>query len=150
MCGLPTICGGTNEGAAIATASVGQHYITKVVLDTCVEYGPGDRVRYQHRTITPLVPETLRMTLFTSVHDLSHPGANASIRFVSDRFVWPRIKADTRRWAKTCMPCQKAQVRRHTRSPFGSFPSPDERFAHVHVDITGQSYLLTCVDGFSR
>ena len=66
------------------------------------------------------------------------------------------MKADIRQWAKACVPCQKAKVGRHTRSPFGSFPSPDERFAHVHVDITGplplcegQSYLLTCVGRFS-
>lgn len=45
---------------------------------------------------------------------------------------------------------------RHTCAPPGSFPSLDERFAHVHVDITGllpscggQTYLLTCVDHFS-
>ena len=80
---------------------------------------------------------------------------NASIRLVSDRFVWPRMKADIRQWAKTCVPYQKAKVGRH--SPMVSFPSPDERFDHGHVDITGplpwyenQSYLLTCVDRFSR
>ena len=31
VCGLPMIFGGTNERPAITTASVGQHYITKVV-----------------------------------------------------------------------------------------------------------------------
>ena len=49
---LLTICGGTKEGPA--TASAGQHYITKVVKDICAEDGPWDRVRCQHRTITPL------------------------------------------------------------------------------------------------
>ena len=103
------------------------------------------------------VSETLRKTLFSFMHDLSHSGANASMRLVSDRFVRPRMKAEIQQWVKACVPCQKAKVGRHTRSSFGSFPSPDERFAHVHVDITGplplcegQSHLLTCVDRFSR
>ena len=37
--------------------------------------------------LRPLMPETLRKTLFLSRHDLSYPGANASIQHVSDRFV---------------------------------------------------------------
>ena len=76
---------------------------------------------------------------------------------MSDRFVWPLMKVDIRLWAKACVPCQKANVGRHTRSPFGSFLSPDERFARVHVNMIGplplcegQSYLLTCVDRFSH
>ena len=67
------------------------------------------------------------------------------------------MKADIRQLAEACVPCQKAKVGRHIRSPFESFPSPNERFAHVHVDITkplslceGHSYLLTCVGRFSR
>lgn len=107
--------------------------------------------------LRPFVPESMRRTLFSSIHSLSHPGANVSIRLITDRFVWPRMKTDIRQWSKTCVPCQKVKVGRHTHSPPGFFPSPDERFAHVHVDITGpipsceaQSYLLTCVDRFSR
>ncbi|CAE1258975.1 unnamed protein product [Acanthosepion pharaonis] len=103
------------------------------------------------------VSESMRKTLFSSMHNLSHPGANASIWLITDRFVWPRMKTDIRQWSKTCVPCQRAKVRRHTRSPPGSFPSPDERFAHVHVNITGplpscegKTYLLTCVDRLSR
>lgn len=44
-----------------------------------------------------------------------------------------------------------------TKTPLGTFLLPDSRFDHVHVDIvgplplsTGFSYLLTCVDHFSR
>ena len=83
------------------------------------------------------VSETLLKTLFSSMYDFLHLGANASIRLVSDRFVWPRMKEDIRQWAIVCVPGQKAKVRRHTRSPFGSFPLPDEQFAHVHMDVTG-------------
>ena len=50
-----------------------------------------------------------------------------------------------------------SKVREHTRTPIDSFPSPDERFEHVHIDITGPlspcegyTYLLTCVYRFSH
>ena len=73
------------------------------------------------RRSRPFVPKTLRKTLFSSMHDLSHPGANASIRLVLDRFVWPQMKVDIQQWAKACVPCQKATVARQIRSPFGIF-----------------------------
>ena len=44
-----------------------------------------------------------------------------------------------------------------TRGCIDLFPSPDERFKHMDIDITGPlppceeyTYLLTCVDRFSR
>ena len=107
--------------------------------------------------IRPFVPESFRRVFFSSLHNLSHPDANASIKLMTERYVWPQMKSDIRLWARTCKQCQKAQVGRHTRTPVDPFPSPDERFEHVHIDITcplppckGYTYLLTCVDRFSR
>ena len=98
--------------------------------------------------LRPSVPETLRRILLSSMDNSLHPDANASIQLVSDRLVWSRMKTDIHQWAKPCVPCQKAKMRRYTRSTFGSFPLLDEQFAHMHVDITGtlpicedQSYL---------
>ena len=88
--------------------------------------------------------------IFTTVHSLSHPGANVSVCLLTYRFVWLCIKADVRAWTKTCFKCQKAKVGRHTPAPVGEFPAPDERVKHILIDITeplstceGQSYLLT-------
>ena len=59
-------------------------------------------------------------------------------------------------WARTCIPCQKAKVSRHTASPIMPFMLPDRRFDQVHVDIVGplsfsqgQRYILICVDRFT-
>ena len=56
-----------------------------------------------------------------------------------------------------CVKCQKAKVGRHTRAPPGTFPVPDERFKHIHIDITGpfptcegQCYVMTYIDRFLR
>ena len=57
----------------------------------------------------------------------------------------------------TEQPCQHDVMHQHTVTPLGSFSVPDARFDHVHLDIVGPfptckgySYLLTCVDRFTR
>uniref|UniRef100_L7LZ63 RNA-directed DNA polymerase n=1 Tax=Rhipicephalus pulchellus TaxID=72859 RepID=L7LZ63_RHIPC len=105
----------------------------------------------------PFVPSNLRRSIFDLLHSLAHPGIRATQRLCTARFVWPGINRDVRHWTRECLACQRSKVQRHTVTPLGSFPLPDCRFAHVHVDIVGplplcqgQSYLLTCIDRFTR
>ncbi|XP_037503479.1 uncharacterized protein LOC119378389 [Rhipicephalus sanguineus] len=105
----------------------------------------------------PFVPVQFRRAVFDSLHELSHPGIRATQRLVTDRFVWPGINADVRRWAKTCRACQAVKVNRHTRTALQAFRPPECRFDHVHLDLVGPlppsqgyRYLLTCVDRYSR
>ena len=105
----------------------------------------------------PYVPPSFRRTVFSALHDLSHPGIRASQRLVTDRFVWPSINTDVRKWARTCLKCQRCKIHRHTRAPLGTFSTPDARFDHVHIDLVGPlppsegyTYLLTCIDRFTR
>ncbi|CAH8848022.1 unnamed protein product [Trichobilharzia szidati] len=108
-------------------------------------------------TPRPIVPPSLRRTVFDSLHNLSHPGIRATDKLVSARFVWPGINRDVRIWARACVPCQRGKVHKHNITPVGSFSTPDARFSHVHLDIVGplppsngHCYLLTCVDRFTR
>jgi len=105
----------------------------------------------------PVVPDSFRRHVFDCLHCQSHPGIRATQRLVTRHFVWPGINSDVRRWARSCLQCQKAKVHRHTRSPPGTFSTPDARFDHIHLDLVGPlppsrgySYLLTCVDRFTR
>lgn len=105
----------------------------------------------------PVVPLPFRRTVFNALHNLSHPGIRASVRLITARFVWYKVNKDVRAWSRCCLQCQRAKVSRHTRSPLGTFPTPDARFQHVHVDLVGPLppskgaiYLLTCIDRFSR
>lgn len=107
--------------------------------------------------IRPYIPSCFRQTIFNSLHNLSHPGVKTSIDLVKARYVWPHMSRDLRIWAKTCLPCQKSKVQRHTKSPLSPFPPVEKRFEHVHIDIVGPlptsegyTYLLTCIDRFSR
>ena len=95
--------------------------------------------------------------MFDSFHGLSHPGIRATQKLVTARFVWPGINTDVRRWARTCVQCQRAKIQRHSHTPLSSFPVPDARFDVIHIDLVGPlptargfTYLLTCVDRFTR
>ena len=101
----------------------------------------------------PLVSEKFRIPIFSPLHALSHPGACPSIKMLSSRFVWPGLRADMHRWCCECHACQASKVARHTRAPVTIFPSAQQRFGSVHLDIVGPlppsndcRYLLTMVD----
>ena len=105
----------------------------------------------------PLVPSSWRRTVFDSLHSLSHPGIRATQRLLTARYVWPGINIDVRRWARSCLQCQRSKVQRHTITPFSTFATPDVRFDKIHIDIVGplpaskgHTYLLTYIDRFTR
>ncbi|BHF70007.1 hypothetical protein SprV_0301305600 [Sparganum proliferum] len=105
----------------------------------------------------PFVPPSLRGKVFSSLHNLSHPGSRATDKLVSDRFVWPGMHKGLKAWTRACLGCQRSKIQRHNKAPIGTFSTPDARFSHIHLDIVGPlplsngcSYLLTCVDRFTR
>lgn len=125
-----------------------------------VHYPPANKYIYcdlSTETPRPFLPEPFRKPAFNSVHNLAHPGVKATVHMVCQRFVWPGIKKDVTLMAKRCIPCQRSKVSRHVSTPPASFPAPEQRFQHVHVDLIGPlppsdgfRYCLTCVDRFSR
>ena len=105
----------------------------------------------------PFIPKQFRRKVFDSLHSLSHPGIRATQKLVTDRYVWPNINSDVRKWARSCLSCQSSKIQRHTKSPPSTFATPDARFNQVHIDILGPlptsngfSYILTCIDRFTR
>ena len=105
----------------------------------------------------PFIPQAARRLVFNAIHNLAHPGIKATVRLMTERYVWPNIKKDVANWTRQCIPCQRAKVHRHNTSPITSFTPPDERFSHIHVDLVGPlpvsngfTYILTIVDRFTR
>ena len=88
-------------------------------------------------TPRPYVPYKFRKTIFDSLHSLSHPGIRATQKLITTRYVCPNINSDVRKWARSCLQCQRSKVYRHTVSPMSTFATPDARFDHLHVDIVG-------------
>nr|VZI35900.1 unnamed protein product [Spirometra erinaceieuropaei] len=67
------------------------------------------------------------------------------------------MNKDVKVWTRSFLSCQRNEVQRHNKSPSGTFPSPDARFSHVHLDVVGPfppssgfTHLLTCVDRYTR
>ncbi|VDL91784.1 unnamed protein product [Schistocephalus solidus] len=104
----------------------------------------------------PLVPPALRRKVLSSLHDLYHPGSQATGKLVSDRFVWPGMHKELKAWTRACPACQRSKFQRHKKTSIGIFPSSGARFSHIQLDIVGPlslsdgcSYLLTCVNRFT-
>ena len=107
--------------------------------------------------IRPYVPLKFRFQAFKCLHNLSHPGVRASTKLLTDRFVWPNMRSDCKKWCQACISCQKSKVSRHTRAPLADFHVPNERFNHLNVDIVGPlplckgyRYLVTIIDRYTR
>jgi hypothetical protein len=105
----------------------------------------------------PYVPAPLRLRMFQSVHDLSHPGTKATARLVAQPLVWLGVQKDCRTWERTCKACQPSKASRHTVTPVEDFALPAGRFLHVHMDLVGPhpasagyTYCLTAVDRFTH
>ena len=109
--------------------------------------------------LKPVVPKNLRKRLFQQIHGLSHPGVKATISLLRNKYFWPKMINDIRKWTKFCLKCQLNKVTRHTKAGFGTFPSCEkfehscEKFEHVHVDLihlteqeNGYRYVFTMID----
>ena len=107
--------------------------------------------------LRPIIPKALRPDIFCLYHSWSHPGAKTGIKLVGQRFVWPGMRQDIRKWTQECQACARAKVQRHNISPLSTVtPPPSGRFTNVYVDITGPlgssngyNYLLVIIE-YSR
>jgi hypothetical protein len=97
----------------------------------------------------PYVPGSLRLQVFQSVHDLSHPSTKATEKLVKQRFVWPGVQKNCRTWALACQTCQRSKVSRHTVTPLGDFAPPRNLVGPLSTSA-GYTYCLTAVDRFNR
>uniref|UniRef100_A0A182RV18 Integrase_H2C2 domain-containing protein n=1 Tax=Anopheles funestus TaxID=62324 RepID=A0A182RV18_ANOFN len=88
---------------------------TKALYTDC----PGGIVR-------PYITKSFREQLLHAVHDISHPGTRASVRLMTERFVWADIERETREFVRNCLACQRAKVGRHTKSPLTPYPATQD------------------------
>ena len=105
----------------------------------------------------PLLPPQFRRAVFNHLHSLSHPGAKATILLLTRSYVWPGIRKDVRRWCRECVLCAASKIQTHYKAPLEPLPTPEVKFAFVHVDIVGPlphcqgyTHVLTCIDRATR
>ncbi|GFO17351.1 Pol polyprotein [Plakobranchus ocellatus] len=110
----------------------------------------------------PIVPPDFRRSVFEAVpqwavHNLSHPGVKATVKLVSEKFVWHGLRRQVSTWVKKCHECQSSKIRKHTCAPLQTFTVPEKRFSHNNIDIVGPlpescgyRYLITVIDRNTR
>jgi len=105
----------------------------------------------------PYVTQQFRRQIFTTLHRLAHPEIKATVKLITERYVWKNIKSDCTKWAQSCLQCQKAKISRHNKARTGNFIPPTKRFEHIHTDMvgplltsSGYKYCLTIMDRFFR
>ncbi len=107
------------------------------------------------------VTRTQRTLLIHSAHSslgTGHPGANATLSLLKDRYWWPNMSRDVRRFVQGCEECAKSKSPRYL--PAGKlFPLhiPNRPWSHLGVDFVtdlpasdGNTGILVVVDRFSK
>lgn len=93
--------------------------------------------------IRPYVTTEFRRAAFNMVHRLAHPHAGTTVKLVANRFVWPFVRRDCGRCARSC-------------TPLAESPRTG-RLEHVHIDImgplppsNGNQYVVTMMHRIMR
>ncbi len=107
------------------------------------------------------VPRRQRTPIIHSAHSslgTSHPGANGTLSLLKDRFWWPNMAQDVRRFVQGCSDCAVSKSPRHL--PSGKLlplPVPTRPWSHLGVDFitdlppsNGNTCILVIVDRFSK
>ena len=66
----------------------------------------------------PVVPWDWGEKVFSSLHNLAHPGIRASRHLISSRFIWKGLASNVATFCRSCVACQRPKAGR-----FG-WPSP--------------------------
>lgn len=86
---------------------------------------------------------TLRPVAFEN----RHFGARATLRAISRRFLWVRIRRGGRQWSRRFV--QRFKIGKRTRNDIQPVPVSDRRFNRSILILSGR-YCLTILDRFSR
>ncbi len=107
------------------------------------------------------VPRTQRTPLIHSSHTslgTGHPGANATLSLLRDRFWWPNMARDVRRFVQGCPDCAISKSSRQLPSgKLVPLPIPNRPWSHLGVDFItdlppsdNNTCILVIVDRFSK
>lgn len=105
------------------------------------------------------MPSVLAKSIFELIHSIDHPGTRQTKINISKYFVWENMDKEIEKMVAACLSCQfMPKIQGQIKTPLQSFPLPNARFDHVHLDIVGPlptvrggfKYLFTLVDRYSR
>lgn len=107
------------------------------------------------------VPATLRDKVIKLVHNTpssGHPGINATVQLLNNKFWWSSLQSDTIAFIQNCDTCQMSKSSRQV--PAGllqPLPLPRRPLSHIAIDFVtdlpssqGHTTILTVIDRFSK
>ncbi|KAK3519335.1 hypothetical protein QTP70_024760, partial [Hemibagrus guttatus] len=107
------------------------------------------------------IPRARRTALIHSAHTslgTGHPGIHETLSLLKDRFWWPNMTADVRRYVQGCEECAMSKDPRHL--PSGKLlplPVPSHPWSHLGVDFVtdlptsrNHTCIFVVVDRFSK
>ncbi len=134
-----------------------------------IQWNPDPETPAKATTATPpgcppglhYVPRTQHTSLIHSAHSslgTGHPGANNTLSLLKNRYWWPNMARDVRRFVKGCVDCAISKSPRHL--PAGKLlplPIPNRPWSHLGVDFVtdlpasdGNTCILVVIDHFSK
>ena len=108
-----------------------------------------------------VVPTSLRAFVLGMHHGLpltGHTGFRKTHALIKQRFWWPRMKQDIRRWVKCCSLCARRKIPRPLKCGLTQSMTQRIPFHTIALDIVGpvlpnaegHEYILTGIDVFTR
>merc|ERR1712105_322566 len=64
-----------------------------------------------------VVPQSMREELLNKAHQFGHWGLEKAHHLLSQRFYWPKMKADLRDFTYACIPCGNTKPAARKRTP---------------------------------
>ena len=84
-----------------------------------------------------VVPAVLREEVFRAIHEPAHHGYEATLRRISQRLWWPRVRSEVSALLKACETCDRDRNSNLSpRVPLGHRPA-DQPFGTLYIDIVG-------------
>lgn len=107
------------------------------------DQNPGWTVRnglllFEDRLVVP-DDDDLKVRLLSEVHNqvsVAHPGQSKTLKLVHDRYYWPHLRTDVKRFVRNCQTCRRSHAPRD-RPPglLKPLPIPDRPWQHISVDF---------------
>ena len=82
-----------------------------------------------------VVPPAKREVVFHALHHSAHCGYEATMRRITQRFWWPRVRADVSAFVKSCEVCDRDRCSNPSYcAPLLHLPA-DKPFGAIYIDI---------------